>query len=142
MLQPFPEKSKDDQIRDEFLAVGGAMGTRSFAVHCIDVGFWSDDELLSFQVGEAQNKIRVALKHFDRNGLPFAGQTTARDDENAPVWTVRQLWLFPDYELNVHELVTQRDTLHDRAVKLCHECRERFGHAPSLNAVAAVSAAD
>ena len=89
-----------------------------------------------------QADIRKALKTKDRGGLPFAGQTTEADEDGAPMWRVRQEWLFPDYEMNVRALAAQRDLLQWEAVALVNECRDRFGVAPSLEPVAALLAAD
>jgi hypothetical protein len=135
VLHPFPEKSRDQRIRDEFVAVGGSMGTNRFARHCISAGIWFDDELEALQVKAVQSKIRDALRVADASGLPFAGQTTRteEDDERAPVWMQRHLWDYGDYALNIGERVKQRDSLHYEAIGLHDECLARFGRAPSLD---------
>lgn len=133
MLKQQPEKSIDQRIRDEFDAVGGGMTTSQFAAHCIDAGVWSDDEITSGTLRWAQSEVRSALKKPDAFGLPFAGKTATTDLETkAPVWRQRTYWEYQDYALNIGELVSERDVLHQNALMLQSECRSKFGKAPSV----------
>lgn len=132
MLKAMPEKSRDVRIREEFSLVGGAMSTSRFTHHCREVGIWDADEWESLAFRAAQNFVRHALRKPDESGLPFAGQTTIGDEQGAKVWRRRTLWEFADYELNVKELLGQRDRLHETAVALLDECRDRFGRVPPI----------
>lgn len=132
MLKPMElKKSRETLLREEFAAVG-PMTTQAFARHCIDMGFWDEDELTRFALSHAQSEIRKALNTPDASGLRFAGPTTNTED-GAPLWSQRALWRFEDYTLNCGDLVRQRDALHDEAVKLARECRDRFGVAPDID---------
>jgi hypothetical protein len=123
-----PAKSRAERIRDLF--TGGS--TAELAHICIEAGLWTDDEMKRFQFRAAQNECRAALKEKDSSGLPFAGQTTTRDDEGATIWRTRNLWAYDDYEINVKELVLQRDECQVMALALVKECSTRFGRSPSL----------
>jgi len=83
---------------------------------------------------QAQNEVRRAPRKFDSVGLQFAGQTAERDEDEggAPIWQMRLYWSYPDYELNVGELIEQRDKMQTTAEALADECRERYGRSPSL----------
>lgn len=133
MLKPWPEKSREQQIRDEFSSLGNGMSTARFAQHCLDAGFWSEDEQRGFILRNAQSEVRKALKKHDASGLPFAGQTVHNDEDGGAIWAPRLMWFFDDYTLNVGELVTQRNTLHLEAIALAEECFTRFGMAPSVD---------
>lgn len=148
MLTTMPLKSRDQRIRDEFIAVG-PMSVPEFARHCIDVGIYEEHDLTQFALVTVQGQIRTALKAPDKSGLPFAGQTTAKaeisdaeegdlDEEQiatpnrAKVWAQRSFWAYEDYALNIREAIVQRDTLHFHATDLADECRTRFGRAPLI----------
>lgn len=126
---------RDQQIRDLFATLGGSMTTAQFARECIEYGIWSDVEQDRIIIRAAQSEIRRALKVEDAAGLPTAGKTTDTDDDGAPVWKARQLWLFEDYELNILDLVGQRDELHGNALKLAVECEVRYGRAPMVTGI-------
>lgn len=133
MLTPFPEKSLDQRIRDEFERVGGSVATAPFVHHCHDAGIWSDDEWESLAFREAQSAVRRALHAPDNQGLPFAGQTAeTHGNDVGHVWKQRRLWLYPDYETNISDLRRQRDSCHRTAVALADECHARFGRAPDV----------
>lgn len=133
MLTPFPEKSVDQRIREEFERVGGSTATAPFVHHCRDAGVWSDDEWEALAFREAQANVRRALKAPDAQGLPFAGQTAERDEESkGNVWRQRGMWLYADYETNIAEHVGQRDANHWTAVALANECRARYGRSPDV----------
>lgn len=138
MLQSPSPISRDQRIRDEFVRVG-PMSTNAFAHHLVAVGFYSDEDLVTMHIRAIQAEARKALKQPDEAGLPFAGQTTKEDDGGTIVWMMRQLWDFDDYSLNVKELVGQRDTLHWQAARLADECRDRFGHAPTVPPIGGLS---
>lgn len=123
--------SRDSRILEEFKRIGGGMSTSAFARHLMSMtDIFSFDERERWELHGAQAAVRESLRKRDGSGLPSAGQTTAKDETGAPVWTVRQEWLFADYELNVRDLAKQRDTLHDEAVKLADECEGRYGQRP------------
>jgi len=122
-----PTIPRDQRIRELFTDQGGEMTTVEFAQVCIDDGVWSEWELTRMVVKEAQAQIRAALRSRDKGGLPYAGQTTTRNEDGAPIWRLRQGWLFEDYELNVKEHIAQRDEAHSVAVKLSAECEVRYG---------------
>lgn len=130
MLKLQPKDSPDQRIRDEFASVGGAMSTASFAKHLIDSGFWDSEELDAFAVKAVQGQIRSALKKHDAMALPFAGQTTDKDEDGAPVWKQRNLWSYETYELNVATRLTQSESLYTEAQKLSDECELKFGRSP------------
>lgn len=133
MLTPFPEKSHEQRIREEFERVGGSTATAPFVHHCRDVGIWSDEEWHALAFREAQSAVRRALKTPDAQGLPFAGQTAEREEgESGHVWRQRNLWQFVDYETNIAEHVRQRDSNHWTAVLLADECRARYGRSPDV----------
>lgn len=133
MLTPFPEKSLDQRIRNEFELIGGSIATAPFVHHCREAGIWSDDEWDGLAFREAQAAVRRALKAPDRQGLPFAGQTAEKEEDGAGhVWRQRKLWFFADYETNIAELKRQRDSCHWTAVALADECRDRFGRSPEV----------
>lgn len=148
MLTTMPMKSRDQRIRDEFVKVG-PMTVPAFSLHCIDVGIYAEHELTQYALATVQGHIRTALKAPDKSGLPFAGQTVARaeedveneegDDESpeqpvsrANLWAQRSFWGYEDYALNIREAIAQRDTLHFHAVDLASECHDRFGRAPLI----------
>jgi hypothetical protein len=148
MLTTMPMKSRDQRIRDEFAKVG-PMSVPAFARHCVEVGIWAEHELSQFAITTVQGFIRVALKAPDRSGLPFAGQTVARADDDteteegdadpedqpvrrAKVWAQRSFWNYEDYDLNIREAVAQRDILHFHATDMADECHARFGRAPLI----------
>lgn len=126
-----PPEAREVRIRRLFGELGGSMTTREFAGECINAGVWTENELSSIQIRGVQSEIRLALRKSDSAGLPFAGQTTERPD-GQPVWKQRPLWLFADYELNICELVSQRDECHATALKLADECADKFGSAPDI----------
>lgn len=125
------KESRGKRIRELFGDAGGAMGTAEFVRLCDHHGIWSleDDQRILFRgkQAEVRRELKVSL-----DGLPFAGITSEQDEEGAPIWQQRQLWAFVDYELNIRELVSQRDVLHSEARKLSVECRERYGRAPAI----------
>jgi len=127
-LEPQPIKPRAERIRDLF----SGSSTAELAHICLDAGLWSDSDLKRFQFRAAQNECRAAIKERDTSGLPYAGQTTARDEEGAIIWQPRLLWTFDDYALNVAELVEQREECHATALKLSRECGQRYGRSPSL----------
>lgn len=143
MLTPMPMLSRDERIRQEFERVG-PMSMNRFALHCLSAGIWPDHEVSRFAVNAAQAICRKALKHPDASGLPFAGQTTIRDEadsegtdgesEKAPLqWAQRSFWGYDDYALNIQEGLIQRDAIHFHVIDLADECRGRFGRAPLIN---------
>jgi len=129
-LESQPVKSRAERIRELFTG----SSTAELAHICLDAGLWSDTDLKRFQFRAARNECRAAIKERDASGLPYAGQTTARDDEGATIWQPRLLWTYDDYAINVAELVEQREECHETAVKLSRECGQRYGRAPSLSA--------
>lgn len=126
------EKSRNQRIRDLFAQGGGSMTTKQLAGYCLAYGVWDDAERGEFEIKEAQKRVRDALKEVGRDGLPFAGQTARKGDDGGALWAQRPLWQFPDYELNCRDLVSQRDTLHQRALALADECEDRFGQRPQI----------
>lgn len=124
-----PTIPRDRRIRELFSDHGGEMSTVDFAQVCIDEGVWSEWELKRMVLRNAQEEIRRALRTKDQGGLPFAGPTTTRTDDGAPVWRMRQGWLFEDYSQNIREHIAQRDEAHAVALKLATECAARYGTA-------------
>lgn len=130
MLKTQAETSIDQRIRDEFAAIGGGMSTAAFARHCREQGFWDADELEAMELRSIQSVIRKSLTKHDEMALPFAGQTTEKDDDGAPIWKQRSLWSYETYELNILNRLAQSETLHTEATNLSQECAARFGRSP------------
>lgn len=137
MLKLQPETSIDQRIRDEFTAIGGGMSTAVFARHCLDQGFWDSGEIEALALRNIQSLIRKSLTKHDDMALPFAGQTTEKDESGSPIWKQRSLWSYEAYELNILNRLTQSDTLLSEATNLSQECIARFGHSPLSQAQAA-----
>lgn len=141
MLTPMPMLSREQRIRDEFERVG-PMTIPAFARHCLSIGIWAEHEIAGFALTTVEGKIRQALKAPDTSGLPYAGPTNPRDDDEAAdedesgskaqPWRTRPLWNFDDYVLNIAEGIKQRDAIHFHIVDLADECRGRFGRAPLI----------
>jgi hypothetical protein len=129
--------NRSESIRDLFAESGGAMGTRDFALLCIDHGLYSGDELERAQINWVQGEIRRVLKKSDASGLPFAGQTIDRGESGEPVWKQRRYWDYEDYEINVQEHLRNRDENHTAALALSRECSARFGRSPFIPSVEA-----
>lgn len=136
MLTVQPIESASERIRDEFKRIGGGLSTAAFAAHCIESGIWTEDEVARFALRGAQSAVRSALKEDDERGLPFAGQTTEKDDTGAHLWQLRFLWDFDTYGLNIADLEQQSRTLAHKATKLRVECAERFGVVPFTGSAA------
>lgn len=132
-LQVQDSVSRDQRIRDLFASLGGGMGTREFVRVCRRVGIWSQEEWDGFAIDKAQAVIRRAFKTQDAAGLPFAGITTERTEDGAPVWQQRPLWTYDDYALNIAELIAQRNECDRNAARLAAECAERFGRSPDIS---------
>lgn len=120
------KSSRKQQIRDLFNRVGPT-STRALVELCFDEGIYTDADAATAKVRAYQGEIREALSVSDDAGMPQAGQSTERDEDNHPLWKQRGIWEFDDYELNVRTLVVQRDTGHVQAVRLAAECERRFG---------------
>lgn len=136
MLSVQPIESASERIRNEFERIGGGLSTAAFAAHCIEAGIWSEDEVAKFALRGAQSAVRSALKEDDDRGLPFAGQTTEKDDTGAHLWQLRLLWDLDTYGLNIADLETQSRTLNRKASKLRSECVQRYGIVPFTGSAA------
>jgi hypothetical protein len=122
-------------VKDLFEQAGGELGSRGFARLCIDNGVYSFALLDRAQLTWVQSDIRRILKQPDESGLPFAGQTTERGEDNEPIWKQRRYWFYEDYESNIHEHLRNRDENHNAAVALTRECAARFGRCPFISAI-------
>lgn len=120
------------RIRQLFGDIGGSMPTYDFAHVCIEHGLYSPEELERAKIQKVQSDIRRALKAPDDVGLPFAGQTAEKSESGGPVWRQRRYWSFDDYEINITELIDNRDENHESATRLRGECMSRFGRAPEI----------
>lgn len=127
-----PPKPREIRIREHFEALGGAMPMNQFALELVDAGIYSDEDLRMYGLRAVQAEARRALRKRDEAGLPFAGQTITTEG-GAHIWMQRPLWSFEDYELNISELIAQRDECHAIAIKMASECEEKFGRAPSID---------
>lgn len=124
--------NRTKMIRDLFETHGGELSTYAFAELCIAEGLYTEDELSKASIRWVQGSVRRVLKRPDESGLPFAGETTERDESGSPLWRQRKLWLYEDYELNIHTHLTNRDENHRAAVALTRECAARFGRCPFI----------
>lgn len=122
--------AREQAIREEFCRVGG-LSMAAFARHCMAIGLFTFEERDAFELRGAMAIVRRALKKPDESGLPLAGQTTFVDEDGAPIWQPRQLWLFEDYQLNYADAWSQADVLIGTAERIADECQERFGRRPA-----------
>ncbi len=126
-LNPQPIKSKGQRIREAFGLIGGGMSTAGFTHHCMEMGVWTaaDRDVAAFTAFRAE--VRRELRSTTTNGLPFAGQTTWKDEDGAPIWQQRDMWSLDDYVLNIKELRTQSNTLDHIAQEMYEEAVDRYG---------------
>ena len=133
ILSPQHELPRDERIRVAF--ADNQMSLSSFTHFLADAGFWSEAELGSFAFRAQLSEVRRALKTRDESNLPFAGPTTLRDDEGAPVWTQRRLWALSDYGTNIAEYgkkIQQRSEIRQALIR---EAISRFGESAVEDAV-------
>ncbi len=125
-------KSQTQQIQEEFEAVGGQMGNRVFAEHCIYQGFFDADRD-HVMVDYAMRVIRRALKADTSYGIPFAGPTGEVDEESgAPVWKKLELWTYADFEWDAKRGGEEIGADHARLKRKNEFCLEKYGKAPSI----------
>lgn len=129
-LKQQPTESIGSRIRAEFEECGNGRSAAAFAQHCIDSGFWGRDALATFTLKEATRIVRVALNKKDARGLPFAGETTERDEDGSRVWAMRSFWSLETYGAISRRLRTEGQTLISEADALDAEAFEKFGVFP------------
>lgn len=130
MLKVQPIESVNERIRQEFAERGNGLSASAFAQHCIDAGFWESEDLDSFTLKEASRIVKAALNKHDRQGLPFAGETTEQDDDGAPVWKQRTFWNLETYGVQIEKREKRAHTELAEAALLRKEALERFGVLP------------
>ena len=111
----------------EALQVRGQGSAKTLARWCLNSGVFEDEDIAKAEVDWATRIVREALREHDSSGLPFAGQTSIKDEDGGRVWAQRELWKAEDYEVNIHEHIRNRDANHLIAQKLQRECHERHG---------------
>ena len=121
-----------DSILQVFKEAGEPLSTRALAKRCIEGGVFPDEWMQGAAVRAAQEECRGVLKDCDINGLPFAGKTSLKDEEGAPLWVQREMWDYATYALNIAQYMDKRDQNHRKALLLQDDCRKRFGRAPAI----------
>lgn len=118
---------------------------RTIAAHteyCIDKGLWSPAEMRSKATGGCRNEVRAALGALMENRLPFAGQTTERDeDTKAPIWRQIEFWEKDDYYLNNKAYIDRGSDNIEIGNRIASDCWRRYGDGPPQYAVVEVSEA-
>jgi hypothetical protein len=131
--------ARAERIRELFVA---GTTVAAHTEYCIDQELWTAAEMRAKATGGCRNEVRAALGAIMGNGLPFAGQTTERDEEaKAPIWRQIEFWEKPDYYLNNRAYIDRGGDNVGVGNRIASDCWRRYGDGPPQYAVVEVAEA-
>lgn len=121
------QPTREQRIVEVMQANGNMMTAYELATACISEGIWTEDELKRIYMRSVQDACIKALQKKDDGGLPTYLPSADQNADRQPIWKLRQLCLFEDYEVNILAHIKQRNEDHIVALKLAIECEDRHG---------------
>lgn len=119
----------EQAIRDVIAEIG-LCSTRTLARACLDRGLYGDDERERIFIHAVQADCRRALSAPTPSGLPFAGPTSQRDEDGAPLWVQPQFWTYEDCCVNLERRATGIKGEYQVYLHIHDYTIETFGKAP------------